>query len=189
MLAPPEITPAPAPDACDEPAAAPPAANAHADQRAQQERRFGIGDDLFHPRDVVVGDVAGFVGKHPDQLVRRLRGDDGAGIDEQPVARRDKGIESLAVDQLDRGHLLARRLDDRPQVVGDQRLGLGVAHRGDPVVREGGRAGQRERQRQGAGDQPGRHFPRRSLPARDRHLPHRPCGPPCRLVFRPIRAT
>ena len=62
---------------------------------------------LAQPRQMAAGDVAGLVRQHADDLVRRLRVDQRAGIDEDAAAVSDEGIEGAVVDDDDLDVLLA----------------------------------------------------------------------------------
>ena len=77
---------------------------------------------------VAAGDVTGFVRQHADDLVRRFRHQQRAGVDEDAAAG-DEGVKGGIVDQndLDTRFSKAGRLKDGPDVIGDKRLDLGVA--------------------------------------------------------------
>jgi hypothetical protein len=47
------------------------------------------------------GNVPCFVGNHPDDLTGVLAFQDQAGIDEQPLAAGDEGVQGPVVDQMD----------------------------------------------------------------------------------------
>ena len=84
---------------------------------------------LAQARQMAAGDVAGFVREHADDLVRRLRVHQRAGIDEDAPAVRHEGVERAVVDDDDLDVLLreAGGAQDRLGVVAQQLLDLGVA--------------------------------------------------------------
>ena len=100
--------------------------------------------------------MAGLVGQHADQLVRRLRLHQRAVIDEDAAAVGDKSVEGGIVDDDHLDVLLfhARGAQDRPGVVAQQLLRLGVAqHRGALLLGGAERRRHGERDRGGEGGQ------------------------------------
>ena len=75
------------------------------------------------------GDVAGLVREHADDLVRRLRIHQRAGIDEDAAAVGHEGVEGALVDDDDLDVLLGQtgRLQNRLGVFAQELLDLGVA--------------------------------------------------------------
>jgi hypothetical protein len=90
------------------------------------------------------GNVAGLMGEHADELVRRFRLHDRADMEEHVLAVDDEGVEALVGDDVDI-HVLAGdsgRAEDRLRVIGDQVLDLAVA---DEACREhAGRLGEQQ---------------------------------------------
>ena len=101
---------------------------------------------------MTAGEVAGLVREHADDLVRRLRLQDRAGIDEDAAAVSDEGVEADIVDDhhLDVLLLEACGAQDRAGVVAQQLLGLGVTDQRDAALRHGRH--RRSRSRQGGGE-------------------------------------
>ena len=105
--------------------------------------------------------MAGFMRQHADDLIRRFRLHHRAVIDEDAAAVGNEGVERAIVDDhhLDILFLHAGGAQDRPRVVAQQLLGLGVAQgRGTLLLGRRQRRRQRKRHRGGEGGQ----FQRRS---------------------------
>ena len=102
-----------------------------ADAKHHGDDHLGLGrSQLFaQPGEMAAGQVAGFVRQHPDDLVRGLRLQQCAMVHENAMAVRDKRIEYRLVDDRDLDILLlqARDAKDRPRIVAQELLGLGVA--------------------------------------------------------------
>ena len=87
------------------------------------------GQLLAQSRQMSAGDVAGLVREHADDLVRRLRFHQRAGVDEDAAAVGDEGVERAVVDDDDLDVLLGEPggAQDRLGVFAQQLLDLGVA--------------------------------------------------------------
>jgi hypothetical protein len=129
-----------------------------ADAEDRRQDRLGL-----RPRELLTqlgqmpaGDVPGLMRKHADDLVRRLRLHQCAGIDEDAAAVDDEGVERSFVDDNDLHVLLgqAGSTQERRGVVAQQLLDLGIAddRRALGCLRQ--RRDRRQRQR-GRGDQRG----------------------------------
>ncbi len=108
-------------------------------------------DLLAQARQMAAGDVAGLVREHADDLVRRLRVHQRAGIDEDAAAVGDEGVEGAVVDDDDLDVLLGEPggLQNRLRVFAQQLLDLGVADdrralRGVPAPVRAARCQQRQ---------------------------------------------
>jgi hypothetical protein len=84
---------------------------------------------------MAAGEVAGLVREHADDLVRRLRLHDRAGIDEDAAAVGNERVEADLVDDhhLDVLLLQTRGAQDRPRVVAQELFGLGVTDEGQTL--------------------------------------------------------
>ena len=78
---------------------------------------------------MAAGDVARFVRDDADYLVRRIGLLQGAGVNEHVAAIEHKGVEGVALDDADGDAALAEPccLEDRPRVIVEQLLDLGIA--------------------------------------------------------------
>jgi len=97
----------------------------HGDDRLRRCRR----QLLAQARQVPAGNVTALVRQHADDLVRRVRFHQRAGIDEDAVAVGDESVERAVVDD-DGLHVLlgeAGCLEERLRVLLEQLLDLGVA--------------------------------------------------------------
>ena len=81
-------------------------------------------------------DVAGLVGDHSDDLVRRLGVHQRADVEEHATAIGHEGVEGAVPDEndLDRAPLDAGGREDRIGVVAQQILDLGVPDEGWPAL-------------------------------------------------------
>ena len=79
-------------------------AGEHADDRLGLRPR----QLLAQAHQMAVGQVAGFVGEHADDLVRRLGVEQRAGIDEDVAAVHHEGVEAAVVDDDDLDVVLGR---------------------------------------------------------------------------------
>ena len=85
---------------------------------------------LAQAQQMSAGKVAGFVGEHADDFVRRLGFEQRAGVDEDMAAVHDEGIEAAVVEHDRRGCSACARpggVQDRRRIVAQQLLDLGVA--------------------------------------------------------------
>ena len=126
---------------------------------------------LMHLGEMAAGEMAGFMRQHPDDLVRCLGLHQGAVVHENAVAVGDEGVEGAVIDDhnLDVLLLKARGAQDRPGVVAQQLLALGITEDLRPVslLGEGRQRGHGERR--GGGD--GGQFPHfSSCDQAERHL-------------------
>ncbi len=106
---------------------------------------------LAQAGEMAAGDMAGLVGHDADELVGAAAVENGAGIDEDAAAIGDEGVEGAAVDDDDVG-LAAADIGDaeqRPGIVAQQILDLGVAD--DRQAARHLRARRRNRQQAGQG--------------------------------------
>ena len=101
------------------------------------ERILRLGDLLAQAGEMAAGDMAGFVGEHADDLVRRLGVHERADIDEDLLPVGHEGVEGAVVDEDDLGRLGvdAGGAEDRRRIVAQELLGLGVAHDREPSAR------------------------------------------------------
>ena len=127
---------------------------AGAEQHGDDHLGLRLRQLLAHLGEMAAGEVAGFVRQHADDLVRGLRLHDRAVIHENAAAVGDEGVEGALVDDHHLDVLLFQTggAQDRPGIVAQQLLGLGVAeHRRAPVLlrkrRQTGASGQRDRGR------------------------------------------
>ena len=90
---------------------------------------------LAHSRQVAARDMTGFVREHADDLVRRRRLHDRAGVHEDAPAVHHEGVERAVVDDDDPDVLLAeaRAAQDRLRIVAQKLLDLGVANERHPA--------------------------------------------------------
>ena len=102
---------------------------ADAEHHGDDRCRLRLRKLLAQARQMSAGDVAGFVREHADDLVRHLRVDQRAGVDEDAPAVHHEGVERAVVDDGDLDVLLgeAGGAQDRLGVVAQQLLDLGVA--------------------------------------------------------------
>ncbi len=109
-----------------------------ADAQHGHQQRLGLvaRDAVAQRRHVPAGDVAGLVRDHADDLVGRLGLQDGAGVQEHVEAVDHERVEALVADDA-HGDVAAEpcRLEDRPRVVLQQVLDLGVADEGNALGR------------------------------------------------------
>jgi len=113
----------------------PAAAALRCDRRGGTERRrddafdAGVSHRVLKTRQMPARDMAGFMGKHADQLIRRLRPHDQAGIDEFVLSAGDERIDLLVLDQIDVQcvRIEPRRLPNRGHHRADVGLDLGIA--------------------------------------------------------------
>ena len=85
------------------------------EQHGEDRRGLRIGELGTQLAQVAAGDVAGLVGHHADDLVRRLRVHQCAGVDEDALGVDDEGVEGAIVDDDDADVALAEagRFEDR----------------------------------------------------------------------------
>ena len=121
----------------------------HRDDRLRLRHR----ELLAELRQMAAGDMAGLVGEHADDLVRRLGVHQRAGVHEDAAAVHDEGVERLVVDQRDLDVLLRETcgVQDRLRVVAHQLLDLGVADQRNAARQARRLGGNRRRHRQEAG--------------------------------------
>ncbi len=102
---------------------------ADAEQQGDDRLRLRGGQLLAQARKMAAGDMAGLVGQHADDLVRRLRLHQRAGIDEDAPPVHHEGVEGALVDDDDLDVLLRQSggAQDRLGIVAQQLLDLGVA--------------------------------------------------------------
>ncbi len=113
---------------------------AGAEQHGDDHLGLGVGELLAQFCEVAAGKMAGFMGEHADDLVRRFRLHDRAVIDEDAPAVGHEGVEGAFVDDhhLDVLFFQPGGAQDRARIVAQQLLGLGVAQ-----DRRAARSGQR----------------------------------------------
>ena len=102
---------------------------AGAEQHGDDHLGLRLRQLLAHLGEMAAGEMAGFVREHADDLVRRLRLHHRAVIHEDAAAVGDESVEGALVDDhhLDVLLLEAGGAQDRPRIVAQQLLGLGVA--------------------------------------------------------------
>ncbi len=84
---------------------------------------------LAQPGEMAAGQMARFVRQHPDDLVRGFRLQQCAMVHENAAAVGDEGVKYRLIDDRDLDVLLLKAGDpqDRPGIVAQELLGLGVA--------------------------------------------------------------
>ena len=109
---------------------------AGAEQHGDDHLGLRLRQLLAHLGEMAAGKMAGFVRQHADDLVRRFRLHHRAVIDEDAAAVGDEGVEDALVDDHHLDVLLfeARGAQDRPGIVAQQLLGLGIAEDGRAAV-------------------------------------------------------
>jgi hypothetical protein len=87
------------------------------------------GELLAQTHEMTTRNVTCLMGEHADDLVRRFRLHQRAGIDENAAAVGDEGVEAAVVDDDDLDVLFGKsgRLQDRLHVFAQQLLDLGIA--------------------------------------------------------------
>ena len=102
---------------------------AGAEQHGDDHLGLRLRQLLAHLGEMAARQMAGLVREHPDDLVRSLRFHQRAVVHEDAAAVGDEGVETAVVDDDDLDVLLfqARGAQDRPCIVAQQLLDLGVA--------------------------------------------------------------
>ena len=120
-----------------------------AKQHADDRGGLDVGELLAQLRQMAAGDMAGLMREHADDLVRRGRFGERAGVDEDAAAVDHEGVERLVVDQddLQIGLRQARDPEDRRGIVAHQLLDFGVADQRHAAALLCGRGQRRNRQR------------------------------------------
>ena len=112
----------------------------NAQQHADDGGHRGLVEFIAHARQMAAGDVPGLMRQNADRLVRRLRLEQQAGVNEDALAARHEGVDARILDQIDPDRLGidARRLEDGAGIEAQQPLDLGIAdERHVPLLREG----------------------------------------------------